>query len=286
MDISCDPHRTAQRVQDLDTYMLDKVLAPAGFKCVHHTICRQSHPGTFYEGQLHHVGDHYDLRLNDIPCRIAVVGQEYGHKPPCVNREDRTRMVVQKTGLEKRFKAESGYRARNPTSRGITSVLRLLLGRPLGSDFSGEFIIPSVGRVHIFRMYALTNFLLCSAVSSAKDSGQGSQKGRSTPTMRRNCASHFRRTMEILEPTVVILLGDNVWQWIQRERIFDEVTDVEESPLLKYVQLNKSSALLCTFTHPTSYAERNWGWNDHTEYLLYKVRPTIESVHRRMGLTL
>ena len=216
------------------------------FVCCHASECRDSfikgmgrawgHPqGGFYEGQLHHVGRHYDLSLNGTPFRIAIVGQEYGHPPTHVLREERTEMIL-RVGMEGRFKAEPGHGARNPHMRGTTSALRLLFGLSLGDDFVGEFVSLWSTSVHIFETFALTNFLLCSAIDTPRTCSAG--KGRSTSTMQNNCARHFRRAMEILEPTVIVAQGVGVRRWlvaiIRPSRRVDGVDLKSNSQLLAY----------------------------------------------------
>jgi hypothetical protein len=95
-DFSSDPAVTAARVAALDAYMERHVLGSRGFSCVQFRECRSSHSGTFFEGQLHHVGGHYDLTLNGRPFRIAVVGQEYGNGPTGVTRTKRSHDVSQR----------------------------------------------------------------------------------------------------------------------------------------------------------------------------------------------
>ncbi len=168
------------------------VLSPRRFRCQHYAACRASHPGTFYEGQLHHVGAHYDLFLNNLPLRILVVGQEYGHAPARVSLGARADMM-RRFAHEYRFYAEPGFPGRNPHLRGTTVLLRLLLGGRAGPDYEGEFVELPSGPVHIFECFALANFLLCSAV--AEPSGErfsGGQRGWRPP----RCGRTARRTFD------------------------------------------------------------------------------------------
>lgn len=134
---SCDRQKTEARVAALDQYLTANVL-DTQFVCPHYAECKSSHADTFHEGQLHHVGQYYDLRLDNLPLRAIVVGQEYGHGPSRVSRQARSDMIMS-SGLEHRFKAEAGFKARNPHMRGTTNVLRLLFGIPLGG--SAPFIL-------------------------------------------------------------------------------------------------------------------------------------------------
>jgi hypothetical protein len=141
------PKRTTARVKGLSEYFHREVLtADLGFICRHWDQCRTScRTPNFYEGQLHHIGHHYDLEIDGRPTRIVIVGQEYGHSPPRVS-------------LKKRHFTESGntkgFRGRNPHMRGTTTLLRLVLGRDPGEDFAGEQLLVKPP-IHIFEGFAL-----------------------------------------------------------------------------------------------------------------------------------
>jgi hypothetical protein len=198
MTLTCDRQTTNERRRALDQYLTAKVLA-AEFVCTHYRECRLSHAETFYEGQLHHLGRFYDLLFDGSPLRIVVVGQEYGHEPARVDSQARYDMTMH-SGLDCRFKAGDGYKARNPHMRGTTNVLRLLFGIPLGIDHDSEFMMIDGERIHIFDAFALANYLLCSAVSA-----DGRMRGSATRTMMENCQGHFRQVMRILEASVVVV---------------------------------------------------------------------------------
>jgi hypothetical protein len=78
--VKCDRKKTKARLLALEQYLTTNVL-DADFVCPDYRKCRSSHAETFYEGQLHHLGQFYDLLFNDLPLRVVVVGQEYGHAP-------------------------------------------------------------------------------------------------------------------------------------------------------------------------------------------------------------
>ena len=151
-----------------------------------------------------HVGKHYDLSAGGRDLRIVVIGQEYGQTAVKVDLEARTAMFDKSAG--------KGFRGRNPHMRGTTSILRLMLGRRLGTDDDGERLFGK-GTAHIFDGFALVNALLCSAVGKPPE-GMRAGMGASSRLMRKNCARHFRKTMEILEPTVIVAEGQGVRSWI------------------------------------------------------------------------
>lgn len=270
--VSVEKQKTKIRLEELESYMTKNVLG-AGFVCPHYRECKSSHSQTFYEGQLHHVGTHYDLSLDMAPMRVAIVGQEYGHKPSRVTGEDRYKMIME-SALDLRFKAGGGFDARNPHMKGTTNVLRLLFGIPLGIDHDSEFLMIDGKPVHIFDAFALVNYLLCSAVLDG-----GSTKGKATRTMKENCSGHFRAVMQILAPSVLIVQGTNFWSTVRQT--FDSIT--RETDNVYKAAVGEVELYVAAFHHPSAHFPHNWGVNDHTPYLLETVVPAIETIHSRLA---
>jgi hypothetical protein len=270
--LSFYPTLTAQRRLILDRYLSENVLVGKHFICPFYKQCRDSHPDIFYEGQLHHVGNHYDGSIAGNPYRVMVVGQEYGHDPSLVSMDDRSQMVLEQTGIEKTFSN------RNPHMRGTTSVLRLLFGIPLGGDHSEEFLhSPDGERFHLFDAFALVNYLLCSAVSA--DEGR---RGKSRSIMRRNCLFHFRKAVEILEPTVMVVQGKSYWASIQAA--FSRLNKI--SDVLYTAEINHQKVMIAVFAHPsTPDNKHNWGRDAKTPYLLEVVVPTITTIRKELSIT-
>ncbi len=209
-EYATDLTATVGRIEELQKYFDKSVLRNGQFICSSKDECKGSHPGTFCEGQLPHVGTHYDLTRNGAPFRIVVVGQEYGHPPNHVDIIARRRMIVDTFGTSRRFRAENGFRARNPHMKGCTSLLRLLFGKDLGSDYEGESVELGGTRIHIFDCFALVNFLLCSALPRGSICSdelilRGGKRGEATRIMQRHCARHFGATLERLEPTIIVV---------------------------------------------------------------------------------
>ncbi len=79
------PARTKRRLAGLDAYMANRVVRPDAFVCSDYRTCEASHAGDFYEGQLHHVGRHYDLLPDGQPLRVVVIAsrrlQNYADQP-------------------------------------------------------------------------------------------------------------------------------------------------------------------------------------------------------------
>ncbi len=230
---------------------------------------------------MSHVGRHFDLRVGDRPLRIVVVGQEsgwpkargtakFGRK---VSLETRYHAVHDRSGHERRYYAQGDYPGRNPHMRGTTSALRVIFGKGLGSDHGGEFIRPTNGRAfHIFDGFALVNRLLCSA------GPKGSSEGHPTKTMFRNCEEHFRATMSILQPTLVIVQGGRVDR--QTRGVFERTRSYTEN--LHVARFEEQRVLVCTFSHPSARGSLRWGDSLASPYLNEVVVPTLKKAVRRL----
>lgn len=282
-----DPNRTAQRVRLLNAYFESAVLKGRQFLCNSFLECSASHRGQFLEGQLHHVGRHFDLKENGVPLRIVVVGQEYGHGPKHVSLTDRHDTILS-FGTERRFKAERRFSARNPHMRATTSLLRLLVGRAPGADYEGEFIPIGKTSTHLFETFALVNFLLCSAIGAGRSGDpaspafRGGGRGQATPTMWRNCARHFRAALEILDPTVVVLQGRSVERHLGPA--FDGREAAHATLPVERLKVGQRSALLVRFSHPSAHPPNGWGTNAEQPYLLHTVAPAVSVVRSLVGL--
>ncbi len=273
---AADSRTTSLRVARLQAYFEGHVLEKGRFVCSSEQECRESHRGTFYAGQLPHVGTCYDLMRDGAPFRIVVVGQEYGHGPEHVDLVARRTMIVEGSGASFRFRAAQGFRARNPHMKGCTSALRLLFGKDPGSDHEGEFVSLDGVPVHLFDCFALVNFLLCSAVPMEvirdETKPRGGRPGRSTRTMQQNCTRHFRAALEILEPSIIVLQGRSVLGWMKGA--FDTLSD----DMVQTIHVNGKAARVLAFTHPSAHGANNWGINDRTPYLREVVAPTVRRI--------
>jgi hypothetical protein len=78
--LHADIAATGRRLEALHDYMDEEVLGPRGFCCASFAACRDStrDDDRFFEGQLSHLGRHYDLLLDGRPLRVVIVGQENG----------------------------------------------------------------------------------------------------------------------------------------------------------------------------------------------------------------
>lgn len=65
-----DPNRTRDRIAELDDYLTSSVYGPHGFVCASGASCNRAaskRSADFYEGQLSHVGLHYDMYEDGNP---------------------------------------------------------------------------------------------------------------------------------------------------------------------------------------------------------------------------
>ena len=94
----------------------------------------------------------------------------------------------------------------------------------------------------------------------------------------KNCARHFRRTMEILEPTVIVAEGQGVWSWIGGPLgLGSKPTSVYEGPAIPEVaRIAGERVDILTFNHPSAAGQSAWwGRLIDSPYLKEVVEPTI-----------
>lgn len=195
-----DVERTSRRRAQLQSYIEEHLLDSASTFCCEHytTSCRPSVGGalSFTEGEMPHVGLHYDLSDDDgREYRVVVVGQERGRGVARATMDDWWKRIMKCARREV---------APDPTLKGMTYALMELYGLSPNSwgSFERESIHADGMPVHVLDCFALTNSTLCSAASPGQPS-----KGRATPQMRANCASHLSAMLNILQPTFLVLLG-------------------------------------------------------------------------------
>lgn len=270
--IKSNPARTRRRIGRLERYIQENLLSEDGsFICDHFVQCRESRSGfPFHEGQMSHVGKHYDLEVAGCPMRIVLVGQEYGKTQECVSLSKRSERIS--------LSAEVGFQGRNPHMRGTSSILRLLLGRELGGDREGERLLDG----HIFDGFALINYLLCTTLKvsrSKKQDIRGAGQGNSSQIMRRNCGRHFRNSLEILEPTVIVAQGMEVRKWMS-----NALPVTRRGSQHEVISIAGQSVDLFTFCHPSARGKPgSWGRSPRSSYLTEIVAPAIEEFLSRQS---
>ena len=210
---------------------------------------------------------------NDRPLRVVVVGMSYGHGPASVSLEKRSEQI-EDTGRQRtaRGSGEKGIPKRTPHMSGTTFALRAAFG--LGFEHTSrasEFIQVGEEKVHIFDAFALVDFLLCSAISQDKKT-----KDLSTHEMSANCAPHFRKALEILEPDLLIGQGQGTAEWMARAgfRLRKHFPKPGED------RRQRLECVLLSFSHPSAWGQLNWGINAKGKYLQEVVGPAIKNAVR------
>ncbi|MCW3840995.1 hypothetical protein ONA70_12885 [Micromonospora yasonensis] len=276
MIVTSNTVAAATRIDQLGQYMHEHVLSPSGTcVCPRLGSCRQSALGgqgraprpdaAFAAGQLSHVGHHYDLMLDLVPMRTLVIAMETGRARESVTLKERHAEVMKSASL--------AFTARNPHMRGVTSALRLAVGRDPGADRDGEHLrFESTGtRVHLFDAYAMANMRLCSAVVS------GTSRSLGNATMSRNCSPHMAATIKVLEPTLCIVQGVPVYTALtalmsRRRQI---------APHLEQARIAGIDTLVAAFTHPSAMRKADhWGRLTSAPYLYETVVPTLRTAYR------
>jgi hypothetical protein len=267
LELMGDVAATKDRIDRLRQYMRRNVLDGRKFVCSSGPECEDSIQAgcTFNEGQLSHVGKHYDLTREGRPLRIVVVGQEVGAAgEPRITLAERYRQIYRGSGLERRFEGDGIRKRRNPHMRGTTLALRAIFGNP-GTEHATEFLALDGERVHMFDCFGLVNRLLCASHKA------GTSEGKPTRTMLSNCERHFAATLEILEPTIVVVQGIKVWN---RSRGV-LVPNASLSPHLLECDLKGRRVLVATFTHPSARGKYRWD-SPRSPYMTQVVGPTLE----------
>lgn len=273
MVLVSDLAESMRRQVELTAYMDRHVLGPDGFCCSSEAQClasamAQKEPIDFAAGQLSHVGEFYELEEDGFPLRILVIAMETGRLDNGVTLPRRRRQVLDSAALPPR--------SRNPHMVGVTHALRTLHGRPVGDDPDGELLDfgESHNRVHMFDGYAMANVRLCTSVNA------GTTKSRPTSVMTKNCVRHLRETVRILEPTVCVVQGTPI-----PKALVPIVTSRRKvAPHLAEVTIGGVQTLMAEFSHPTAYADLNWGRWTNMPYLQYTVIPTLKEARARLGL--
>lgn len=297
--ITSDQAQTRLRIAKLRGYLTENVLddtvvGPPAFVCRYGESCKKSHrqkngDSPYHEGQLHYVGEHYDLKVNGVDVRVAIIGQEYGFGDPGrVHLDGRRKMVMIESGGK-------SFSSRNPHMKGTTNLLRIIFGRwPAEDDRNGESVEIDGKRIHVFDCFALTNYLLCMAGSLRLVRSRWVGRANSTGFMQMKCAEHFRRVFEILEPTLVIVQGLGVRNWlggnVTEYGLSAEQRKIEDVPVLEAATINDRSVPLVAFGHPTYFDQKNghkYRWsNPDNDFLLNTVRDRVIGLCARAGFSL
>lgn len=233
---------------ELSDYLSGAVDSGVRLLCRSQSACRKSvgQGQVLVEGQASHVGPCYSLEDGGRPLRILVVPKQVGGSLD----HDRGRGDEHITVGERALQVETAKFGRRPHPRtdhmiGTGLALKALLGLPINGP---EIFSLDGGQSHVFDCFAMANSTLCSRVG-ADASGQGSTQ------MFKNCLIHLKRTLEILEPNVVVAQGWAKTGW-SPSRAVAAVLDVPLPPRnsLATVNVGRRRVAFVAAVHPS----RNW----------------------------
>ena len=226
--------------QRLEAYCSNYVLdLNYGFCCAHETECRcsvESQGNSFAAGQLSYVGDGYAVKMDGIPTRILVIPMQVGENA-VFGMDERREQVRRRIAAP-----------RNPHMHGVTKLLQVLMG--LDPDGGVEKIDDDK---HVLEAYAMVNSVLCSNLPT---SGR-SRRGHPTRIMLRNCKSHLRQTIVLLEPTIIVTQGKapgKALAMIAERNVYPSNRGAP-SDMVTPVTVGGVRAIWCSLYHPAA-----WGY--------------------------
>ena len=256
MPITVDLAASLEYRKRLKDYCSANVLTPdLKFVCKHEKKCRFSAEkldNSFAPGQLSYVGDGYAAEENGIPMRILIVSIQVGTNEVISMERRREQILGRMSGK------------RNPHMRGVTRTLQALWNI---RDSKVERIDDDQ---HVLEAYAMANSTLCSNLPTDGKS----RKGEPTDCMWLKCSSHLRRTVELLEPTIIVTQGQKAPKE-SIEKITDKRTQIAGS--IERVTVGRVEAIWSRFDHPSA-------WRFKRNYLSDVVEPTLQKV-RELALS-
>lgn len=272
--ITTDRNATARRVTRLAAYMSASVLDDEkAFRCSSFRSCKESaetKPGVrFFEGQLSHVGLHYDTTVDSAPFRVLIVPLDAGHERSRVS-------LIERREEQVRVRIGESWSDRNPHMKGVVLALRLAFGGRVGIDSEGEWLETAGEPVHVFDAFAMANLTLCSAIVPRANSRPSGTTSKTTATMRCNCFAHLKSTISILQPNLIIGQGAPVRDTLREK--FD--LERQLADFVWIASLGGARFVWVPLKHPT----RNWR-SPKSAYLRDVVTPSI-SLAREAALRL
>ena len=194
---------TEQRFQQLKQYCVTERLEPGGdFGCTNRDSCKEDRPeGTGFEpGGLAYIGSEYDAKVNGTDIRVRFVGYDYGNCSATL--EARRECIESLNDLNRHYK-------------GIVKLQMEIFEVECGAIEHETIWQP------LLRKMAQTNATRCCAPRDHQ------MRTHTTTPMRRNCWPHFRKELELLEPTMVIFHGANL-KWLVLEKLKEEQIEAKE----------------------------------------------------------
>ena len=246
MTTAIDASLSARYQADLRDYLRAVVSEDGTFCCNSADHCRSSIPGNhgLAAGQLSYVGSGYATTDDHKPLRILVVSMQVGDAEAPVSMGRRTEQV--------RVRIPQAPKDRNAHMRGVTFALQLLFGRePVPEQ---EFLDDGT---HVLDAYAMANSALCSNLPTQGESRRGAPTG----TMLERCGLHLRRTIEILQPTVIHTQGRKRAGQSTHSTLADIADETDwTSDWNAHVRIGPVDAIWCSLPHPSSGPPQAWQW--------------------------
>jgi hypothetical protein len=198
--LTSDQEATSRRRIALADYLAHAVDDGERLVCESASLCRSSMRAgqQLVEGQLSHVGDHYELSSDGLALRIVVVSKQVGGSLDHGRDRGHEHVSVARRS-EQVESAKYGAMPHPRTSHmvGTELALKILLGGDAGGPAT---LVIGHNRPHVFDCMALVNSTLCSRAGD-NSGGEGSR------TMFGECRRHLAETMTILAPTIVLAQG-------------------------------------------------------------------------------
>lgn len=246
MTIQTDRSESAEYGDELREY-LHRVVSPDGhFCCNSASRCESSirPEHGLASGQLSYVGRGYAASDDGRDLRILVISMQVGDNEAPVTMERRHEQI--------QIRVPQLPKDRNAHMRGVTYALQVLFGRQPGP--ADEHLDDGT---HVLDAYAMTNSTLCSNLPT----GGRSRRGEPTPVMLKRCGEHLRRTVEILQPTIIHTQGRKragASTHSAFEAIVDECDRV--SDWNARVRIGDVEAVWCSLPHPSAGPPQAWQW--------------------------
>jgi len=215
----------------------------------------------FAAGQLSYVGDAYACEAEGRPLRVLTVSMQVGDAEAPVTMERRSEQITV------RIPQRPGER--NPHMRGVTRSLQVLHGLPVDHEHLDD-------GTHVLRAYAMVNSVLCSSLPT----GGTSRRGKPTDQMLRNCSTHLRSTLELLQPVIVQTQGADTRTAV--ERITSLVA--RHSDEVSTVRVGDDHMILCATSHPAAGPPLSWSSQKAGSYFAETVVPAL-TLARHLALT-
>lgn len=253
-----DAAATDHRFQALRQYCEDEAgIDPGEFRCSRCEKLATPKGCTLVKGGLAHVGEDYDT---SVALRVMFVGYDYGNE--CAGLRER------------RDSIQNIHKIENLHYSGIMKVLIEIFQSPCrGAEDESKW-------QPLLRRMVQTNATRCCAPSNGLIPGRLLMKCNTTDAMRKACWIHFKKEIELLEPSVIFfhgadLKGSFLANVRQEDVVLDEVSNnkvsgTAESNALKthckqmtwsFSTQHSVKSLLLFFHHP-SYRHFGKQWEN------------------------